>query len=133
MNEDRLIKATKGVLLFVAFILMGVSIPDVNALTLSYLQNLGISPRVFQFLFFISAMANLVIGLRGYRWNALWFAVWITYSVAALAGYLSGSNTPLLAVCAYLLLSTFLTIDVLQDAELFEYIGKKITWKKEVL
>lgn len=131
MSEKHLLKAVKGVFLFTAFMIMAFSIPDVNLLTLSYLQNLGINPRLFQFMFTISAVVNLVIGLRGAKWNAIWFTVWVMYSVSSLAAYLSGASIPLLAVCAYLLLSVFLTLEVLEDADLFKYIGHRL-WKKEL-
>lgn len=133
MSEEKVIRAIKGIFLFIAFLVMGVSIPDANIRTLVYLQEMGISPRAYQLLFFISAFANLIIGMRGTDWNALWFAVWVTYSAAALFGYLNGSGTPLLAVSAYLLLSVMLTIDVLHDAEVFKYLGKKLWHKREVL
>lgn len=128
MSEDRLIRAAKGIFLFVAFLSMGLSMPHANLTTLSYLQNIGINPRTLQLLFLVSAIANLCIGLSGFRWNALWFATWVSYSSAALVAYLSGATVPLLAVAAYLLLSVYLTIDVLVDAELYTYIGKRL-WK----
>ena len=132
MTEKNLIKAMKGIFLFVAFLIMGISIPDANLTTMSYIQELGINPRLFQFLFVLSGIVNLFIGLRGYKWNGLWMATWVMYSVASFIGYLSGSGIPLLTVSAYLLLSASLTIDVMEDAELFKYIGTRL-WKREVL
>lgn len=132
MSETQVIKVVKGIILFITFWAMGLSIPDANSITLSYIQQLGINPRLFQILFLVSGSINLFIALRGYRWNAIWFAVWVMYSVAALFAYLNNANIPLITVTAYLLLTTYLTIDVLQDADLFEYIGKRL-WNREVL
>lgn len=131
MTEDRVIRAAKGVFLFVAFLSMGLSIPHANLTTLTYLQNIGINTPLLQLLFILSAVTNLGIGLSGFKWNALWFATWVSYSSAAFAAYVSGANIPLLVVAAYSLLSVYLTIDVLVDAELYTYIGKRL-WKTGV-
>lgn len=128
MTEDRVIRAAKGVFLFVAFLSMGLTVPHANLTTLLYLQHIGINSRTLQLLFIVSAIANLCIGLSGFKWNALWFATWVSYSSAALVAYMSGASIPLLAVAAYLLLSVYLTIDVLVDAELYTYIRERL-WK----
>lgn len=131
MNEDRLIRAAKGIFIFVAFLLMGLSLPHANLTTLMYLQHIGINARLLELLFIGSAIINLIVGISGFKWNALWFAVWIMYSSAALTAYISGEDIPLLSVCAYMLLSVFLTIDVLIDTDLFDYIGKRL-WRTGV-
>jgi hypothetical protein len=132
MSEAYVIKVVKGVVLFITFMVMGLSIPDANSLTLLYIQQLGFNLRFLQILFMVSGIINLIIALRGAKWNAIWFAVWVMYSVASFFAYLNNANIPLLAVSAYLMLTVWLTIDVLQDAELLEYIGKRL-WNREVL
>lgn len=130
MSEDHVVRAVKGVLLFIAFIAMGIWIPTAHLTTITYIQNIGISPRLLQLMFIVSGSANLYIGIRGYNWNALWFAVWVMYSAAALVAYLDGADIPLLPVVAYMLLTGYMVIDILIDTELYEY-GIRL-WKSEV-
>lgn len=117
MNEPRGIRATKGLLLFLAFLGVAVSIlaqPDRGAV--GYLNRVGVRAEVLALWFLVSSVVCGYTGLTYRHWNAMWFApVFIYTGMTWLALFFSTTNPPMVSGFMYTLLSCLLVIDLFKD------------------
>jgi len=116
------IRATKGVLLFIAFTAIAYVLmtSSTSSAVVRKLEEVGVSRTGWVIAFFVSAIGNLYIGLRGHSWNAMLFAPFFVYVVTAWIVYPAVPETPLIL---YTLLGGFLIIDLVQDL--------RATWKMD--
>lgn len=111
-------KRIKGVLLFIAFISIALGLvlqPDLGVM--HYLNSRGIAPETVATLFAISGCANLIIGLRKQRWNAVWFAVFFAYTAMMWVAVFQACPIPVAQAVSHTLLSCFLVIELLEGGK----------------
>lgn len=111
------IRRIKGIVIFFAFLGMGLSLqlnPPIG--TIIAINELGISTQFVSFAFFVSGFMSLLTGLMRWKFNAMWIAVFVFYTVLSWAAtYTRHDVVPTIAPIAYTLTSGFLTLDVLID------------------
>jgi hypothetical protein len=110
------IRRIKGIIIFIAFLGMGLSLqlqPPVGVL--SAINELGITTTTVTVAFFVSGLMSLLTGLLLWKWNAMWIAVFVFYTVISWAATYTRHDVPTVAPFAYSLTSALLTLDVIID------------------
>lgn len=114
---ERMIRALKGLLLFVAFMGIGLStFVETDGLMTRYLNSLGANVHLLSLSFCVAAVMNLFIGVTGRRWNGLWFSPMIFYMGFVWAAAFQLRDVSYSPAFAYTLLAGLLVIDFAVDA-----------------
>lgn len=112
------IRTIKGGLLFVAFLVVAVSIyfqPELG--TISHITEFGLSPTFMVSGFLFAAVSSLYTGLKHLKWNIIIYTPFMFYTGATWEAVIAGggSRVPVAGAAFYTLLLVFMLIDWYQD------------------